>query len=532
MPIQDLIPVAEYVRMSSDDQKYSIPCQQAANRHYAAEHGFCICRTYADPGKSGVVLKHRQALNQLLRDVRRRETGYKAILVYDVNRWGRFQNPDEAAYYEFICAKAGIPVHYCAEPFSNDGSLQAWLMKALKRTMAGEFSRELGVKVFDALRRLVLQGFHAGAIAPYGLERLLISPTGRRKGILKTGQRKNLKTDKVVLISGKRNEVKIVRRIFSMCANEKRNCVQIAAELNERQVKHRNKPWTADSIIQILHRAEYLGLNVWGRRTQRLHGRSSLRPLSEWVTSTAPFAPIIDQATFDRAHQVLTAHRHCYSDDTLLTVLKRILARKRRLTSGIIERGRAAGRSGVYQRRFGSLLRAYELAGFKAPSSSYAMSEHSRKSKATYKAILLEIQRLFPNVVRIVSSANRQKAFVEIDTHLRVSIIVCGKRARLGTDGEFPWLLRIHPRDRQNIALLCILDSQWTHVVGYYLLPPIKDSLNRSHAFHRNDAWLNRSAHELKSLNDFVNKVRTLGLSPDAHPPRSIACREKVLAVS
>ena len=66
---------------------------------------------------------------------------------YDVSRWGRFQDADESAYYEFVLKKAGVHVHYCAEPFTNDGSLASVLLKAIKRTMAGEFSREPGVKV-------------------------------------------------------------------------------------------------------------------------------------------------------------------------------------------------------------------------------------------------------------------------------------------------------------------------------------------------------------------------------------------------
>jgi len=510
---QQQVPVAEYVRMSTEDQRYSIPHQQAVIRQYAAEHGFSVCRTYADPGKSGVLIKQREALGELLQDVVAGRANYKAILVYDVSRWGRFQNPDEAAHYDFICARAGIPVHYCAEQFSNDGSMQSTLMKAIKRTMAGEFSRELGVKVVDALKRLVSQGYHAGANAPYGLSRMLISPSGRKKGILKPGERKNLKTDKVVLIAGKKQEIQCVRRIFFMCANEKMNCVQIAQELNERHLKYRNKPWTADRVFQILRRPQYLGLNVWGRRTQRLHARSSLRPKSEWVTSKAPFKPIVDQTTFDRAQRVLAGHRIRYTNDALLGALKRILGRKNRLTSNIIEDRRAAGRSGVYRRRFGSLLRAYELIGFKAPSSSYAMSDHTRKSRAAYKAILREIQHLFPTQVRILSSENRQKEFVEIDGHLRVSVIVCGKRSRPDKCGQFPWLLRIHPRDRQNIALICTLDSRWTHVLSYYLLPPVQDSIGQSHAFHNmSDAWLS-SGRKLKHLNDLLDEVQTLRLS-------------------
>jgi hypothetical protein len=57
---------------------------------------------------------------------------------YDVSRWGRFQDTDEAAHYEFLCKSAGVPIHYCAEAFANDGTLPSLIMKALKRTMAGE----------------------------------------------------------------------------------------------------------------------------------------------------------------------------------------------------------------------------------------------------------------------------------------------------------------------------------------------------------------------------------------------------------
>jgi DNA invertase Pin-like site-specific DNA recombinase len=37
------------------------------------------------------------------------------VLVYDVSRWGRFQDIDESAHYEFVCKQAGIKVAYCAE---------------------------------------------------------------------------------------------------------------------------------------------------------------------------------------------------------------------------------------------------------------------------------------------------------------------------------------------------------------------------------------------------------------------------------
>ncbi|HHW4679386.1 MAG TPA: recombinase family protein [Xylella sp.] len=86
---------------------------------------------------------------------------FQIILVYDVSRWGRFQDSDESAYYEYICRRAGIQVAYCAEQFENDGSPVSTIVKGVKRAMAGEYSRELSVKVFAGQCRLIEVGLPA-----------------------------------------------------------------------------------------------------------------------------------------------------------------------------------------------------------------------------------------------------------------------------------------------------------------------------------------------------------------------------------
>ena len=105
-----------------------------------------VC-TYADEGKSGLRLGGRPALRQLIDDIGSHRADFAVLLVYDVSRWGRFQDTDEGAYYEYLCRRAGVEVIYCAEPFENDGSPATAIMKSLKRAMAGEYSRELSAKV-------------------------------------------------------------------------------------------------------------------------------------------------------------------------------------------------------------------------------------------------------------------------------------------------------------------------------------------------------------------------------------------------
>ena len=91
------VPAAQYLRMSTDQQQYSLLNQAAAITKYAGIRGFTVVKTYEDAGRSGLVLRERPGLQALLADVVSHKLTYKAILVYDVSRWGRFQDSDESA---------------------------------------------------------------------------------------------------------------------------------------------------------------------------------------------------------------------------------------------------------------------------------------------------------------------------------------------------------------------------------------------------------------------------------------------------
>src|SRR5205823_7066194 len=136
---------------------------------------------------------------------------FSVILVYDVSRWGRFQDADESAYYEYLCKQAGIEVHYCAEQFENDGGPTSTIIKSVKRAMAGEYSRELSTKVFKGQCRLIELGYRQGGAPGYGIRRMLINMTGEPKGVLSRGEQKSLQTDRVKLVPGPEDEIRVVR---------------------------------------------------------------------------------------------------------------------------------------------------------------------------------------------------------------------------------------------------------------------------------------------------------------------------------
>src|SRR6202521_1353297 len=91
---------AEYVRMSTEHQQYSTQNQVEVIRQFAARRGIEIVCTYEDAGKSGLTLEGRPSLMRLIDDVQSGRAGFTAILVYDISRWGRFQNADESGYLE------------------------------------------------------------------------------------------------------------------------------------------------------------------------------------------------------------------------------------------------------------------------------------------------------------------------------------------------------------------------------------------------------------------------------------------------
>jgi len=182
-----LFRAAQYVRMSTEHQQYSTENQGDKIREYATRRGIEIVRTYADEGKSGLRIDGRLALQRLIKDVETGQADFQIILVYDVSRWGRFQDADESAYYEYICRRAGIQVAYCAEQFENDGSPVSTIVKGVKRAMAGEYSRELSAKVFAGQCRLIELGYRQGGPAGYGLRRELIDQSGSMKSELARG---------------------------------------------------------------------------------------------------------------------------------------------------------------------------------------------------------------------------------------------------------------------------------------------------------------------------------------------------------
>jgi DNA invertase Pin-like site-specific DNA recombinase len=508
------IPAAQYLRMSTEHQQYSLENQSEAIKKYAESHGFEVIQTYSDAAKSGVVLRHRVGLRDLLRDVVSGTATYRVILVYDVSRWGRFQDTDEAAHYEFLCKSGGVPVHYCAEPFANDGTLPSLIMKALKRTMAGEYSRELGVKVLAGQKRLARLGFKQGGVPGYGLRRMLVSAGGIHKQELAAGERKSIATDRVILVPGPTHEVQVVKEIFRALIDSGLCVYAIAENLNRRNVSYfHDSKWDYRAVHAILTNPKYTGCHVFGRTSSKLSTPTVALSKSEWVLSPDAFEPLVDSATFAEAQRLLQERTVNKSDEDLLASLKDLLASKGRVSLNLIKNSPTVPSPSTYRHRFGSLRQAYELIGYGKPSQ-FGPIDLRRRTQALRNELIIQIAATFPDDVSIVRRGGRWRRRLRIKKGVIVSVVIA--RSVHVWKQTIRWQIDPVWHERRFVTLLARLDEVNGSFLDFYIVP----NVDRSHRFHVSlaDPWLDRG-QPLSDLSDFCEVVQKVTAAKRARLP-------------
>jgi DNA invertase Pin-like site-specific DNA recombinase len=479
-PSSRLVGAAQYLRMSTEHQQYSTANQSAAIALYAAAHNIGIVRSFVDEGRSGTTIKGRRGLQELLRTVQSGAPDFELILVYDVSRWGRFPDSDEAAHYEFLCKRAGIGVRYCAEQFENDNSTTSNLLKALKRTMAGEYSRELSVKVLAGQRRLVENGFHMGE-APYGLRRQLLDKSGKRRRVLRPGERKNIQTDRVILIPGPTREVKAVREIFNLFTEEGKTRTEIFHMLRDKN--RAGRKWNLCNVSYILENPAYMGMNAFGRCDPK-NGRKRT-PRTEWAVRESAFQPIVPPEQFARAQEIIQERRKRFTDEEMLEALRRLWARRGTLNSDLIDGASGVPSTSSYYDHFGGITQAYRLIGFRPKrDSSYTTAGHSFSKLK---------QELLEGLACRIRSQGGKATFesfppgsMVIGEGITLRIMV--SRPRTGPQGHPVWALNLTQQRTADILLVARIDPAYQSVFDYYVIPRLAELHGIFHIRARDNA--------------------------------------------
>lgn len=465
------IRAVEYVRMSTEHQKYSSENQADAISDYAERHNMEIVRTYLDAGKSGLKIEGRDALIQLIDDVERGAMEFEAILVYDISRWGRFQDADESAYYEYICRRNGISIHYCAEQFDNDGSPISTIIKGVKRAMAGEYSRELSAKVFAGQCRLVELGYRQGGLPGYGLRRMRIDQNGVPQGILRTGEHKSLQTDRVILVPGPDEEVETVRWMYKQFVDGGKGETEIAALLNGRGiVTSRGRPWSRASVRWVLTNEKYIGNNVFNRRSFKLRKKRVKNSPDMWIRADNAFEAVVDQQVFFTTQGKIRERNRRFLDEEMLKRLKHLFDRHGYLSGIIINESENMPTADSYCRRFGSLSRAYELVGF-SPDRDYRYVEINRALRRLHGEVVADA---IASIETLGGRIHRSPVtdLLTVNGEFTASIVIA--RCQQTRAGSLRWKVRFDTGLAPDITVALRMDEVNETPLDYYFFRNLK----------------------------------------------------------
>lgn len=480
-------------------------------REYAKRRGMEIVKEYSDEGKSGLNIQGRDSLGRMIKDVQEGSVPYACILVYDVSRWGRFQDADESAFYEYTCRQAGVAVHYCAEQFENDGSPVSTIVKGVKRAMAGEYSRELSSKVFQGACRLIQLGYKQGGTAGFGLRRMLIDQSGQHKGVLKIGEQKSLQTDRVILVAGPDEEVLVVRRIYKEFISDGKSEAEIANELNaEGILTDFGRMWNRVTVHQVLTNEKYIGNNVYHRTSFKLKRKHVVNPPDKWIRADGVFQGLVDRDEFFRAQGIILARSRKLTDEEMLEKLRGLLKEHGHISGILIDEAEGLPSSTAFRHRFGTLVSAYRLIGYD-PEIDYSFIEINRRLRKERPEIVATVIR---GIESLGASASWDEAseLLHVNQELRVSIVICRHlRTSLGSSR---WVIRLDASTKPDITVAVRMTETNEAIHDYYLLPGIDMTWENLRVAEDNGVYLD--AYRFETLEYFLAMAERAALEDAA----------------
>ncbi len=458
---------AQYLRMSTDLQNLSIGLQKQAIAKFANDSGLQIVRTYEDAGKSGMTIRQREAMKQLVRDVTDPHCPFGTVLVYDVSRWGRFQDTDASAYWEYHCQIHGVRVIYVAESFSQQAGPLGAVVKSLKRAMAAEYSRELAIKVRAGQQRVISLGYSVGGQPAIGLVRQVFTRDGQPRMVLRAGERKAVQSDRIKLVPGPPEQVTLLRRIFELYAFTNTSITSLVRTLNlEGHVTNKGRAFTRRSIEGLLRFEPFIGNYVWAKRVNTAQGVKPNRE-ADMVRANSTIEPLIDKDLWQAVQDKLRLHaKPKRSPQLMLESLQQALALKPDMTAcDLASLGCAP--SQTYLKAFGSMQAAYAMAGRENFEKVYGWSrQRAEKTKTKTREILAALSQACIRLW-IWPECNYQSHVLSLPDGCRIQVYLSWRRS---FTKEPAWLIPRIRRCASDWRLILLMDDQG-NIKHFYMLP-------------------------------------------------------------
>lgn len=298
-----------YVRVSSEQQagekQTSLRDQRVAIEELAERLGLEVSLWFEDAGFSGATVAKRPALRELIvycegHAQKPTQPGY--VLVLNDSRFGRFDDPDEAAHLRFALKRHGWHVRFVEADEIADPSLRH-IMRAVGGAQASEYRRNLRANSTRGRIGTTKQGYWATR-APFGYRRAVVYPPSQAR-VLEPGVPK-ARGEKLKLVPGPEHEVRLVQEVFSRYVLKGQSMRAIVRWLNGIPGSSAGRSvWSGPAVKGILENHVYVGDIAARRRTAvRMEQGDYRRTAPEYVV-TGTHEPLIARDLFARAQEML-----------------------------------------------------------------------------------------------------------------------------------------------------------------------------------------------------------------------------------
>jgi DNA invertase Pin-like site-specific DNA recombinase len=279
-----------YLRKSTDLQETSLEQQRENILLFAKEHSIEVIEFFAEEA-CGENVEGRPQFRSMI-DCCKSQQGFQYVLVYDISRWGRFDNPKESVYWEVEVEKTGKRVVFISEGLKEE-SIGTSITNFVKSAEASEYLKNIRRQTVRGMIYNAKQGFWMGGRPPYEYDRAIVE-NGKITEVLPEGRQKSIKSQKIKLVINKK-QAKVIKTIFVMFAKQGLTVHSIATFLNQSQyIPPRGLMWTKSSLWRILHNDAYIGTLVYNRENRHKRcGKHKYNSKDKWVIVESAHEPIV-----------------------------------------------------------------------------------------------------------------------------------------------------------------------------------------------------------------------------------------------
>ncbi|EJP4333732.1 recombinase family protein, partial [Escherichia coli] len=250
----------------------------------------------------------------------------------------------------------------------------------------------------------------------------------------------------------------------------------IAERLNEQNIPAENGTlWTRAKIHQILTNEKYIGNNIYNKTSSKLKSRLVKNPKHEWVRCDKAYKPIISKKKYNKAQEIIQLRSIHLTNEDLLEKLKQKLESNGKLSGFIIDEDDTGPSSSVYRTRFGGLLRAYTLIGYK-PEHDYSHLKINEALRSFYSEIIEDFKgEILKSNCHIDEYKYAPMLYINDEFLISVLVTKCIHMK----SGKLRWKVRFDNSQKADITIVIRMNSQNISPLDFYIIPKIENEYNK-----------------------------------------------------